>query len=103
MFNVWDSRNNYFHSMLFGGSLNELWRENRHGGWATVFALIVILVWHCYKRFPVKFSSSNLTPSISGARIHPQLKYTTFFSLGFLKFQWVQLFLIEFYASSLIV
>lgn len=89
MFKVWDSRNYYFHSMSFGGSLNELWRENGHGGWATVFALIVILVWHCYKRFPFIFSSSNLTPSDSGdsgdsgARIHPQLKYATFFILFF--------------------
>lgn len=78
--------------MLFGGSLNELWRENGHGGWATVFALIVILVWHCYKRFPFIFSSSNLTLSDSGAKINPQLKYATFFYfilffLGFLQFQ----------------
>ncbi|XP_041003414.1 phosphatidylcholine transfer protein-like isoform X2 [Juglans microcarpa x Juglans regia] len=86
MFKVWDSRNYYFHSMSFGGSLNELWRENGHGGWATVFALIVILVWHCYKRFPFIFSSSNLTPSDSGARIHPQLKMSEIVSDADLKF-----------------
>lgn len=64
----------------------ELWREIRHGGWATLIALILIMIWHCCKRFYFRYSSlSNPTTPISEtSRIHSQFRY---FFLGFLWFQ----------------
>ncbi|XP_062155444.1 uncharacterized protein LOC133863502 [Alnus glutinosa] len=86
MLELWDSTSGYFHSMWFQGSLEDLWRENRRGGWATLFALIVILVWHWCKRFSFRSSGSNPTATISGARSHPQFRILEIVSDADLKF-----------------
>ena len=86
MLKLWDANIGYFHSMWFQRSLEDLWRENGRGGWATLFALILILVWHWCKRFSFRSPASNPTITISGARSrsHPQFRCAAlFFFLGF--------------------
>lgn len=66
----------------------ELWREIRHGGWATLIALILIMIWHCCKRFYFRYSSlSNPTTPISEtSRIHSQFRILEIVSDADLKF-----------------
>ncbi|XP_050381178.1 uncharacterized protein LOC126798297 isoform X2 [Argentina anserina] len=47
---------------MFPGSSEFLWRENLHGGWATLLALLIIFAWH---RFLHKKSSSTSSSSSS--------------------------------------
>ena len=106
--------------MLFQGSWEEIWRENRHGGcWFTLIALSLILVWHCSKTFSFRFSSpsnpttattsttTTTTTAISGStKIHSQFRYVKCKSLFFsfwvlLTFNWVTLVFLQFGAYSL--
>ncbi|XP_015894067.2 uncharacterized protein LOC107428111 [Ziziphus jujuba] len=57
----------------FHGSSLELWWDNGHGGWATLLALLFILLWHSSKRFsfvsrfPSAFSSASTSTSASAS------------------------------------
>ncbi|XP_010247187.1 PREDICTED: uncharacterized protein LOC104590288 isoform X2 [Nelumbo nucifera] len=43
---------------IFVGS-EEFWRENVHGGWATIIVLLFIVIWHSARSFPKRFRSSS--------------------------------------------
>lgn len=86
MFKVWDSTAGSSRSILIQGSLDELWRENRRSGWATFFALILILVWHCRKRFYFRSLRSNPTTTGSASKSQPQFRNLEIVSDADLKF-----------------
>ncbi|XP_062110956.1 uncharacterized protein LOC133822594 [Humulus lupulus] len=77
MANFWDfvpsSPPPAFTSFSYGSS-HDFWRENVHGGWATLLALLLILLWHFSRRFSFQFrfsssSSSSFPSSLSSSSI----------------------------------
>ena len=81
-----------FHG-LFLGSSEEFWRENIHGGFATLVAVLFVLACHCAKRFFFRKSSassaspvlSDSDPPTSGSR-SPQLSTSELVTDADLKF-----------------
>ncbi|PON90631.1 START-like domain containing protein [Trema orientale] len=58
MTKFWDSASS-------SSSSSDFWRENVHGGWATLLALLLIFLWHCSRRFSFQFSPSSSSSSSS--------------------------------------
>ncbi|KAL5554274.1 hypothetical protein UlMin_041675 [Ulmus minor] len=56
---------------FFHGSSEEFWRENLHGGWATVLALLFIFLWHFSKRFFCVSHVSSVSSSSSSLPVPP--------------------------------
>ncbi|PON37067.1 START domain containing protein [Parasponia andersonii] len=52
---------------LASSSSADFWRENVHGGWATLLALLLIFLWHCSRRFSFQFSLSSSPSSFASS------------------------------------
>lgn len=50
---------------MFQASSEAFWRENVHGGWATLVAVLIVLAWNCFKGLLRKKSSSSSGSSSS--------------------------------------
>lgn len=82
-------------------SSSSTWEIHGAGGWATMVAVLVIILWHLGRLiFSARFrSSSNSTPtSLSASAVNPQFRYLIFLASNSL-LSYIVLMGLEFYST----